>query len=233
MSTWEQVSSKLGNVLPETRAIAKEVYEAAKAAGHDIWFIWGMGTSTEHKSRLALDLMVHNEAAGDWVRDYLWANRARLRVRHIIWEQHITSTVVQPGVRRKMADRGNSTANHYDHNHVWFFAGAYQPPPESTSPPSSTQKTLEKIASEVWAGAWGNGEDRKRRLTAAGYDYEAVQALVEKGVPRPGHNTNKSISQLATEVIRGDWGNGDDRRRRLTAAGYDYEAVRREVNRRL
>lgn len=232
MSTWEHVSSRLGNVKPETRALAKEVYEAAKAAGHDIWFIWGMGTSEEHKTGNALDLMVKNEAAGDWVRDYLWANRARLRVRHIIWEQHITSTVVQPGVRRKMADRGNSTANHYDHNHVWIFPGAYQPPPAS-SDNDVKAKTLAKVAAEVWVGAWGNGEDRRRRLTAAGYNYDEVQALVDQGVGKPGSRNDKSIAQLATEVIRGDWGNGDDRRRRLTNAGYDYEAVRAEVNRRV
>lgn len=39
-------------------------------------------------------------------------------------------------------------------------------------------KTNEEIAREVAAGKWGNGADRKRKLEAAGYDYEAIQALV-------------------------------------------------------
>ena len=43
----------------------------------------------------------------------------------------------------------------------------------------------------------------------------------------------KSISQLATEVINGKWGNDPDRRKALTNAGYDYETVRAEVNRLL
>ena len=43
----------------------------------------------------------------------------------------------------------------------------------------------------------------------------------------------KSNEDLATEVIRGDWGNGQDRRNRLTAAGYDYGAVQSIVNQRL
>lgn len=43
----------------------------------------------------------------------------------------------------------------------------------------------------------------------------------------------KSVAQLAKEVIRGDWGNGEERKRRLTAAGYDYNAVQAEVNRLL
>lgn len=41
---------------------------------------------------------------------------------------------------------------------------------------------------------------------------------------------NKSIDILAREVIRGDWGNGNERKKRLTQAGYDYYAVQRRVN---
>jgi hypothetical protein len=133
MSTFAYVSSKLGNVDPETRSIAKELYDKAKAAGHDIWFMWGMGGGNEHGSGNALDLMVRNEAAGDWIRNYIWANRARLRLIHVIWEQHITSTVVQPGVRRLMADRGSTTDNHYDHVHVWFYPGTYRAPVAAVS----------------------------------------------------------------------------------------------------
>lgn len=40
----------------------------------------------------------------------------------------------------------------------------------------------------------------------------------------------KSVDELATEVIRGDWGNGETRKQRLTAAGYDYAAVQARVN---
>ncbi len=40
----------------------------------------------------------------------------------------------------------------------------------------------------------------------------------------------KSIDDLAKEVIHGDWGDGDERIRRLTTAGYDYYAVQRRVN---
>lgn len=40
----------------------------------------------------------------------------------------------------------------------------------------------------------------------------------------------KTIDQLAREVINGNWGNGQDRKNRLTAAGYDYNAVQKRVN---
>ena len=166
MSTWEHVSSKLGAVHPATKAKAKEIYDAAKAAGHDIWFMWGMGGGKEHGSGNALDLMVKNEAAGDWVRNYIWANRARLRLRHVIWEQHITSTVVQPGVRRKMEDRGSTTENHYDHNHVWFLDDrAYVPPKDGkpVQPPVTSKPPATKPVRTVRTLKLGSkGEDVKR-----------------------------------------------------------------------
>ena len=45
--------------------------------------------------------------------------------------------------------------------------------------------------------------------------------------------TNKTASELVEEVLNGKWGNGDDRKNRLTAAGYDYEAVQNAVNAKL
>lgn len=42
------------------------------------------------------------------------------------------------------------------------------------------KKTAAALAEEVLAGLWGNGEDRKQRITAAGYDYETVRKLVNE-----------------------------------------------------
>lgn len=55
----------------------------------------------------------------------------------------------------------------------------------------------------------------------------------EKGnVVYTGKNTvvKKTIAELAKEVIAGKWGNGQDRKNRLTAAGYNYTAVQNKVN---
>ena len=41
--------------------------------------------------------------------------------------------------------------------------------------------------------------------------------------------TKKTVDEIAREVIRGDWGNGDERKKRLTGAGYDYNAVQKRV----
>lgn len=94
------------------------------------------------------------------------------------------------------------------------------------TPPPAPKKSVEELAKEVLAGKWGNGDDRKSRLTAAGYDYGAVQARVNELC----RQKSKSVDELAREVIRGKWGNGQDRKNRLTAAGYDYNAVQKRVN---
>lgn len=44
----------------------------------------------------------------------------------------------------------------------------------------SKKKSVTEIAKEVIAGKWGNGQERKRRLEAAGYSYNTVQAVVNQ-----------------------------------------------------
>lgn len=39
-------------------------------------------------------------------------------------------------------------------------------------------KTNQEIAREVIQGKWGNGEERKQRLTKEGYSYKDIQSIV-------------------------------------------------------
>lgn len=87
-------------------------------------------------------------------------------------------------------------------------------------------KSVLEVAQEVIAGKWGNGTERKKRLSDAGYAYDVVQAEVNKLL----QGNKKSIDEVAREVIRGKWGTGLNRKQRLTAAGYDYNAVQKRVN---
>jgi lysozyme len=61
------------------------------------------------------------------------------------------------------------------------------------------KKSVEDLASEVIAGKWGNGTDRKKRLTAAGYDYNAVQAKVNEKL-----GASEKASAVYYTVKRGD-----------------------------
>lgn len=53
------------------------------------------------------------------------------------------------------------------------------------TPEPSPKKTVDELAKEVIDGLWGNGDDRKNRLTAAGYDYTAIQAKVNALLKKP------------------------------------------------
>ena len=48
--------------------------------------------------------------------------------------------------------------------------------------------------------------------------------------PLPEIKPLKSVLEVAQEVIDGKWGDGEERKKRLSDAGYDYESVRAEVN---
>jgi hypothetical protein len=58
--------------------------------------------------------------------------------------------------------------------------GGYDPNDYLVKIGTSTKKNVDEIAREVIAGKWGNGQDRKNRLAAAGYDYATVQARVNQ-----------------------------------------------------
>lgn len=50
------------------------------------------------------------------------------------------------------------------------------------------------------------------------------------GGQAPAKTTTKTLAQVAAEVIQGDWGNGDNRAKRLKASGYDPASVQEMVN---
>ena len=96
------------------------------------------------------------------------------------------------------------------------------------SPNIEQRKSLNEIANEVILGKWGNGEERRKRLAEAGYDYSEVQSLVNSIVSKT--EVQKSTLEIAKEVIKGLWGNGQDRKNRLTKAGYNYKEIQNKVN---
>lgn len=95
------------------------------------------------------------------------------------------------------------------------------------------RKSNDVIAGEVIAGAWGNGDDRKNRLQAAGYDYAAIQAIVNQRTSKPAPAPKPSNETIAQQVINGAWGNGEDRKKRLASAGFDYNAIQAIVNQKV
>lgn len=55
---------------------------------------------------------------------------------------------------------------------------------DKTATAKHKKKTTAQLVKEVLAGKWGNGETRRKKLTAAGYNYEKVQAAVDMEINR-------------------------------------------------
>jgi hypothetical protein len=77
-------------------------------------------------------------------------------------------------------------------------------------------------AVDVMNGKYGNGEERKQRLQAAGYNYWEVQHLV--------NGLAQGYDQVARDVIAGKYGNGAARIGALSARGFDAGMVQDIVN---
>lgn len=119
----------------------------------------------------------------------------------------------------------------YDYNTIQSIVNQKLSGKTASSKPAL--KSINEVAREVIEGKWGNGQDRFNRLANAGYDGNEVQNRVNEILGAKSVSNKKSNETIANEVIKGLWGNGTDRKNRLTAAGYDYNAIQKIVNKKL
>ena len=102
-----------------------------------------------------------------------------------------------------------------------------------SSKPATSKKTLYRVRK-----SWKDAKSQK----GAFYDLSNAKKCADKNsgysvfdesgksVYTPKPSGKKSVDAIAKEVIQGKWGNGADRKKRLTKAGYDYNAVQKRVN---
>lgn len=121
----------------------------------------------------------------------------------------------------------------YDFNTIQAIVNARLGAGGNKAPAAPQKASVTTVANQVIAGSWGNGDARKANLERAGYNYNEVQGEVNRllGIKSaPAAPARKDVNTVAREVVRGEWGNGEDRKNRLRNAGYDYAAVQRIVN---
>ena len=94
-------------------------------------------------------------------------------------------------------------------------------------PAPAPTKSVDELAHEVINNQWGNGEDRKNRLTQAGYNYSAVQARVNEILAPKPHYT---VEQAVNEILNGQHGTGDARKQWCESVGLDYNTVQSRIN---
>ena len=110
--------------------------------------------------------------------------------------------------------------------------GKITAPTTNTSNTDIANKSVDELAREVIAGKYGNGDARK---SALGSRYSEVQAKVNEmlagnstpSAPTPAPKPQVDILELVKKTIRGDFCNGEARRKAL---GSNYDEVQRQVN---
>ena len=86
---------------------------------------------------------------------------------------------------------------------------------------------------KVQVGAYSkkeNADAMLKKLKAAGFD---AFITIQGGTSVSTSPAKKSVAEIAKEVLQGKWGNGQDRKNRLQAAGYNYNEVQAAVNKLL
>ena len=184
------------------------------------------GLSTDTRTKMAIAFCEKIRQAG--FKSGIYANpsfmenyydKSRIVGRYDIWLAHWTNSTERPSrydYGQTMWQWGLDRIGSYDVDGDICFTDYGKKKP--------VEKTIDQLADEVLAGKWDNVAERERLLTAAGYDYNAVQKRVNEKLYR------KTTDEIAVEVIAGLWGNGAERKEKLTEAGYDYSEVQKCVN---
>lgn len=97
------------------------------------------------------------------------------RTEYVIWNGYIWSRVRN---FKRAVYKGKSP--HKDHVHISIRHGHSYETSTMTWKFYPVRKSIQVVAKEVIDGKWGNGDERKRRLTNAGYNAAAVQAEVNR-----------------------------------------------------
>ena len=104
--------SNVGGMTPNAIAVINAV--KAQFPGSGPFGGYRAGDPGDHGSGHAVDIMC-GTSEGNAIASFLQANAGALNIKYLIWRQRIW---YPGGSWQGMADRGSTTANHYDHVHV-------------------------------------------------------------------------------------------------------------------
>lgn len=68
-------------------------------------------------------------------------------------------------------------------------------------PDTTPKKSMDQIIEEIWQGLWGNGEQRYNDLTAAGYDYYAIQDEINRRMKNQAELSKADIKVGSTVMV--------------------------------
>lgn len=97
-------------------------------------------------------------------------------------------------------------------------------------------QTVELLNYGYWSGLYAISQVRHNVGASASTSQITLRKLAPSELASnldTNYNTDKSIEQLALEVIRGEWSAGKERERLLLEANYDYNTIQATVNKML
>ena len=93
---------------------------------------------------------------------------------------------------------------------------------------------------DKWVASWGSDDGTlqtdmsslgtMQQYTSKPLDKNVIYVPIETYNVQHNEQIKESVDELADEVIAGKWGNGDDRHKALSDAGYNYTNVQARVN---
>lgn len=198
------------NSIAAKRAIEATFPQIQSIGGYRPTDVTSYGTFNEHSSGQAIDVMIPNwgtpggKAYGDRIAQWALANADTLGTEWVLWQQ----TEFHPDGRvRKMGNRGNPTANHFDHVHIKTKAqtapGAMRRfGPGGAGAPMSPNLTPGLITGDG-ADAMNITEPNYGTLSASIDTSGLYSAPMDSGMATPGYKDGKAgYYQPDSEKIR-------------------------------
>lgn len=129
--------------------------------------------------------------------------------------------------------RRGVASNHGDPEHLWNQLGmgyTMDTFRKAVKVAMGTTQNESGVTYRVQVGAFqkkSGAEALLERVKAAGFNGFIT---TDNGQAVSAQSAKKSVEEIAKEVLQGKWGNGIERKQKLTAAGYDSNAVQKKVN---
>lgn len=138
-----------------------------------------------------------------WIETYL--DKTRILGKKDLWLAHWVSSprqygqkLWQSGLRYSAGMQIDADVCYVDYpkeTAAWYSA-------HGKTQTTAAKKSLDEIVAEVWAGKWGCGQQRFDDLTAAGYDYYAVQDAINKQIAEQSKNSTSAIKVGSTVKVK-------------------------------
>lgn len=138
-----------------------------------------------------------------WIENYL--DKTRILGKKDLWLAHWVKSPRQYGQQLWQSGLRYSAGMQIDADVCYVdypaeTAAWYKAHGKTVSPPA--KKSLDEIVQEVWEGKWGCGQQRYDDLTAAGYDYYAVQDAINKQIAEQEKSSSAPIKVGSKVKVR-------------------------------